>query len=403
MRERLTGAFVVLTVTFLSAALLLRSYSVDTSLRSYESEQVAAEADIMAAFVAMRMDAGLRIDQDVLRQVVAPNQRVELDRVGEQQLAAEGDEFAEGNDGQDFAAVVRVPDHDASLTLLESDERLDDLVGGDRGSIALLLLLVAIMAALAGYLLARMLAAPFLKLAAAAEQLGRGRFDLALPYTRVPEARAIGLALQASAGQLQERLASEEAFAQHASEVLRDPLTGLRLDLEDLSMRPDLPEDVRATLAHAVVRVDAMDEVAGELVSLSRSGSLVAGADVALRDLATECAQSWADALGRHDRTLTAAIEGALDTRYTPGPVEFVLDILLADVLKRSRGAVRMSFHADDDGHLSIGITSAAEARTDPGEDRTLAQARAVVTALGGRLKGTHPGDGGLTVWLPRR
>jgi signal transduction histidine kinase len=403
MRERLTAAFVVLTVSLLVGLLLIRSYTVESELRAHESDHVLAQAETMAGFLSMRMDAGLPVTEAVLRSVVGTDQRVEYDAVGGQAIAAEGDSFDEGNDGQDFAALVDVAGHDASLRLLQSDEAVDDLVGDERGSIALLALLVAIVAAMVGYLIAKLLAAPFLKLAVAAKQLGRGRFDLELPRTRVPEAKAIGLALQTSAGQLQERLASEEAFAQHASHVLRTPLTGLRLDLDDLSMRKDLPEDVRATMAHAVVRIDAMDEIAGELVALSRSNSLVAGADLALRDLGTQCAQSWADVLDHYGRTLTAAVDGELDTRYTPGPIEFVLDILLTDVIRRSAGAVRLTFHADDEGHLTIGVTSTGESRTDPGDDRALAKARAVVTALGGRLKGTHPGDEGLTVWLPRR
>jgi signal transduction histidine kinase len=403
MRERLTAAFVALTVTLLVALLLVRSYSVESELRAHESDHVLAQAQAMASFLSMRMDAGHPVTESVLAGVVGPDQRLEYDAVGQRAMAAEGDAFDEGNDGQDFAAVVDVAGHDASLSLLQSDEAIDDLVGDERGSIALLALLVAIVAAMAGYLISKLLAAPFLKLAVAAQQLGRGRFDLELPYTRIPEARAIGLALQTSAGQLQERLASEEAFAQHASEVLRDPLTGLRLDLDELSMRRDLPEDVRATMAHAVVRIDAMDEIAGELVALSRSNSLVAGADVALRDLGTQLAQYWADSLGHYDRPLTAALEGELDTRYTPGPIEFVLDILLTDVVRRTRGAVRLTFHADDGGHLTIGVSSTGETRTGPGDDRALAKARAVVTALGGRLKGTHPGDEGLTVWLPQR
>lgn len=403
MRERLTAAFVVLTVTLLVALLLVRSYTTESQLRAHENDHVVAQARTMASFLAMGMDAGHTVTESVLEGVVGPDQRVEYVADGAPTLVAEGDEFDEGNDGQDFAAVVDVAGHGASLRLLQSDEAVDDLVGDERGSIALLALLVAIVAAMAGYVIAKLLAAPFLKLAVAAKQLGRGRFDLELPHTRVPEARAIGLALQTSAGQLQERLASEEAFAQHASHVLRTPLTGLRLDLDDLSMRKDLPEDARATMAHAVVRIDAMDEIAGELVALSRSNSLVAGADIPLRDLGTQCAQNWADALGHYDRTLTAALEGELDTRYTPGPIEFVLDILLTDVLRRSRGAVRLTFHADDEGHLTIGVTSSGESRTDPGDERALAKARAVVIALGGRLKGTHPGDDGLTVWLPRR
>jgi signal transduction histidine kinase len=403
MRERLTAAFVALSVTLLVALLLIRSYAVESDLRAHERDHVRAQAESMAAFLSMRMDAGLPVTESVLAGVVGSDQRVEYDAVGEQPLAVEGAAFGDDHDGEDFAAVAEVAGHDASLHLLQSDAAVDALVGDERGSIALLALLVAIVAAMAGYVIAKLLAAPFLKLAVAAQQLGRGRFDLELPHTRIPEARAIGHALQTSAGQLQERLASEEAFAQHASHVLRTPLTGLRLDLDDLSMRTDLPQDVKATMAHAVVRIDAMDEIAGELVALSRSNSLVAGADLALRDLGTQCAQYWADSLGHYSRPLTAAVEGDLDTRYTPGPIEFVLDILLTDVLRRTSGAVRLTFHADEAGALTIGVTSMGETRTGPGDDRALAKARAVVTALGGRLKGTHPGDEGLTVWLPRR
>ena len=403
MRERLTAAFVAVTVLLLVALLVIRSYTLEGELRSHESGHVVDQAEAMSSFLEMRLDAGLPVTEAVLAGVVGADQAVEYDAPGQPPLRVEGDRFDEGNDGQDFAAAVDLAGHDASLRLLQSDEEVDDLVGDERGSIALLALLVAIVAAMVGYVVAKLLASPFLKLAVAARQLGRGRFDLELPHTRVPEARAIGQALQTSAGQLQERLASEEAFAQHASHVLRTPLTGLRPDLDDLSSRQDLPEDVRATMAHAVVRIDAMDEVAGELVALSRSNSLVAGADIALRDLGTQCAQAWADSLGHYDRPLTAAVEGETDIRYTPGPIEFVLDILLTDVVRRTHGPVRLTFHADEEGHLTITVSSSGEARTDPGDDRALAKARAVVTALGGRLKGTHPGDGGLTVWLPRR
>lgn len=401
MRERLTGAFVAVTVTLLLAVLLARSYTTDGRLRAEMSDAIQERAEIVAAVIEVHLAEGRPVTEAVLAELVEPDQRIELEQVGAPEVVAEGDEFAEGNDGHDFVGVAGIPDADASLRLLQSDEGIDDLVGDERGSIALVLLLAAIVAAMVGYLMSRLLAAPFLKLAVAASQLGRGRFDLDLPRTRIPEARAIASALKTSAGQLQERLAGEEAFAQHASHVLRTPMTGLRLDLEDLSMREDLPEDVRATAAHAVVRIDAMDEVAGELVALSRSHSVVAGAELPLRDLATECAQAWADALGPYDRSLTAAIEGDLDATYTPGPIEYVLDILLADVIRRGRGAVRIVFEADEDGHLHIAVSCADEARAD-GDDRAVAKARAVVTALGGRIEGTHPGEG-VTILLPQR
>lgn len=402
MRERLTGAFVAVTVALLLAVLLARSYTIEGRLRTEATDAIQGRAEIVAVLVQLQRDSGRPVTADALAGLVEPDQTIAYEEVGQAQVVVEGDDFDEGNDGQDFVAVVDLPESDATLTVMQSDEVIDDLVGDDRGSIALVLLLAAIVAAMVGYAMSRLLAAPFLKLAVAASQLGRGRFDLDLPRTRIPEARAIASALKTSAGQLQERLAGEEAFAQHASHVLRTPMTGLRLDLEDLSMRTDLPDDVRATAAHAVVRIDAMDEVADELVALSRSNSIVAGAEVPLRDLATECAQSWADSLGPFDRPLTAALEGALDTTYTPGPIEYVLDTLLTDVIRRGRGAVRLTFHADEEGHLRITVASAGEARTDPGDDRAVAKARAVVTALGGRLDGSHPGDG-LTILLPQR
>ena len=349
----------------------------------------------MAAFLSLRMDAGLPVTEDVLSGVVGTYQRIEYDASVSRRWPSRATPFDEGNDGQDFGAVVEVPEHDATLVLLEFDELIDDLVGDERGSIALILLLAAIVAGWSATSSPRCSPRPSSSSPSPPSSSAAAGSTWSCLATRVPEARAIGQALQTSAGQLQERLANEEAFAQHASHVLRTPLTGLRLDLDDLSMRTDLPEDVPATMAHAVVRIDAMDEVAGELVALSRSNSLVAGADIALRDLGTQCAQSWADALGPYGRVLMAAVEGEIDTRYTPGPIEFVLDILLADVVRRSGGAVRLTFHADEEGHLTIVVTSAGEARTEPGDDRALAKARAVTTALGGRLKGSDAGDGG--------
>src|SRR5205085_4438679 len=181
----------------------------------------------------------------------------------------------------------------------------------------------------------------------------------------------------------------EQTFAEHASHVLRTPLTGLRLELEDLAGRDDVPADVRASATRSVGRIEAMDAVAGDLVALARRGALVAGAEIPLRDLATQCAQRWADALAEQDRSVTAAVDGVIDTTYTPGPVEHILDLLLADVLRRGEGPVRLVFEADAEGHLSIEVSSADQrAVPGPNADIALTQARAVVTALGGRFIG---------------
>jgi signal transduction histidine kinase len=400
VRARLTASFVVLTILLLSGALWARGYSEHSLQRTHESRDLRGQATLLALLVEQRQELGEPVDRAFLAGIVDSADRLEYDAGGAQPIVVEGKAYED--DHADDALETTVDAGDGTITLTQAGHVLADLTARDRGSLGFLVLLVALLAAVVGYAMARLLSGPFRQLAGAAGQLGRGRFDLDLPRTRIPEARALSQALLTSAGQLQERLASEQAFAEHASHVLRTPLTGLRLELEDLAQRDDLPDDARESATRSVGRIEAMDAVAGDLVALARRGALVAGAEIPLRDLATQCAQTWADALAEQDRQLTAAVEGNIETTYTPGPVEHILDLLLADVLKRGQGAVRMEFEADDEGHLSIGL-SCADVRqlSGPSVGIAITQARAVVTALGGRLTGEDPHQ--LSILLPRR
>ena len=94
--------------------------------------------------------------------------------------------------------------------------------------------------------------------------------------------------------------------------MLKTPLTSLRLELEDLTLRDDVPEDAKAAAARCIRSVDAVNRSAGELVALSRRGSLVEGAELTLHDLATQLAQRWADRLAEERRPLSASAEGDL-------------------------------------------------------------------------------------------
>jgi len=398
VRPRLTASFVVLSVLLLLGALGLRAWTAHGLLRTHEGEELRDEATTIGLLIDQREQLGLPVDRTFLTGVVDRHERLVYQPVDGEPIEVEGRAFRSGGDELEAMAAAG----SGSLTLVQSERVIDLLTESDRRSLAFLVLLAALVAALVGYVMARLLSEPFRQLAEAAGQLGRGRFDLDLPQSRIPEAQAIGQALMTSAGQLQERLATEQAFAEHASHVLRTPMTGLRLELEDLAGRDDVPADVRESAQRSVGRIDTMDAVAGELVALARRGALVAGAEIPLRDLATQAAQNWADALAEQDRTVTAAVEGDLDTAYTPGPVEHILDLLLADVLRRGEGEVRMEFEAKDGGHLSIELVSEGVRPTlDPNADLALTQARAVATALGGHLTGDSPAR--ITVLLPKR
>ena len=407
MRERLTLALVSLVLVLAAATFGVRSFTLEGALRQHENEHVHRAADAIGAAMATRIRAGITGGEAAFVQsLTGDRQRVVVHRQARRDIVTEGEDFNGSSDPSTSGDVWAAADIPGGTVIVSEDGAVIwELLVSDPWSMVLFLVLLVLIAGVAGFLLARWLAAPFRKLATAAAALGRGRFDLDLPYTRIPEARALGTALRTSAGQLQERIRSEQDFAEHASHVLRTPLTALRLELEDLALQENLPEEVLAAVNRCVMRIETLDTVSGELVQLARRGVLVSGAETALRELATSSAQRWADELAHHHRTLTAAVDGDLETTYTPGPVEHILELLLVDVLHRSRGLVRLAFEATSEGALRIRVqaTHAASPRGKPKQPgSTFVRARAVAMALGGRLDGERPEEG-LDVLLPRR
>lgn len=395
MRERLAASCVLLAIVLLAVAAVIRSYTLGNELRERESARLHHEAVTVAALVDDRVGSGGAVDASFLAGFVHPDDRLVFAPDLGEPVEVRGTSYDAG--GGQLAASAGAAS--GRVTVSVSEGVIWAVLVGDPWSLVVLAGLALVLAGGAGLLVARALAAPFRRLADAAGALGRGRFDLDLPRTRIPEAVAISQSLSTSADQLRERLQRDREFAAHASHSLRSPLTGLRLELDELALRDDLPEDARATLARALGQVARVDQVAGELVDLQR-GSLVEGAAIPLRDLATQVAQRWADELALSDREVTAAVEGEIDQRYTPGPVEHLLDVLLPAVSAASRGAVRLVLEGERGGLLRITVT--AERSRLRGSDDPFADARAVCASLGGRWSGTEPMDG-LEILLPRR
>lgn len=403
MRERLTLSFVVLSILLLLGAGFVRSFILRDLIREQEGMHVQQQVVLVAKVVTARQQEGGAVDRGFLAGLVDDDGRLVYTPANAAPVVVTGENYESTDPDEDLAASAGVPD--GAVTVGQSPARLRDVAGRDISSVLVTFLLIAVLAGLIGLLISRRLSEPFRQLAVAAAALGRGRFDLDLPRTRIPEARAIAQALSTSAGQLEDRLRRERDFAQHASHVLRTPLTGLRLELEDLTLRDDVAPDVQESARHGLASVDEVNAVVGELVDISRRGSLVAGAELPLVDLATQLAQRWADRLAERDRSLTASVEGDLALSYTPGPVEHVLDLVLADVVGRSSGAVRIVFHGEDSGHLRVKVTATGPAHAVDGSGglgTRLEQARGVVADLGGRIIGDDPARG-VEVLLPRR
>ncbi|CAN5331580.1 two-component system sensor histidine kinase DraK [soil metagenome] len=401
MRERLTAAFVAITLLVLLGAGLVRSYAVTGELRERESDFVTSQARSIGQVIARENAAGESIDEDFLSQFVVPGVQLRFERRGKSDLVLTGPSFAA--DDSDSAVSATVFTDDGSLTVTRTRSiPVNTMWGGDVASTFGLLCLLAVIAGVTGYFVARSLSRPFRQLALAAAALGRGRFDLDLPITRVPEARAIAQALDSSATQLRDRLSREREFGLLASHVLRTPLTSLRLNLEELVGDPSISDAARETAMSCLTTVGRIGEVAGELVEVSGRGVLVAGAAIPLRDLATQVAQRWAEELDDSGRSLTAAVEGDIELLFTPGPVEQVLDHVLEEVVRRHNGGVRLVFEGLA-SILAVDITcedahGRMVAPAEPVQDRTAA----ILLALGGRIEA--PDDGSvLRVLLPRR
>ncbi|MGZ5404333.1 MAG: sensor histidine kinase [Nocardioides sp.] len=393
MRERLAGAFVLLAVAVLVLVVTIRTWALDDLVRDQEQAERDDRADLIASVLVERVESGGFVTAALLTGLVDDHSRLEYVGPDGESIVATGGEYA----GSEDPLSVELEAGDGRVLLTSDPRDIDDVSSRQFTSMLMLALLVTILAGLAGWWLAARLTAPFAALAGAAAALGRGRFDLTLPDTRIPEAQAIGQALKVSAAQIESRLARERDFAEYASHELRTPLTALHLELEDLTLRDDVPEDAKAAARRCLQRVDDVNAAAGELVSITRQGALVEGGAVALSDLATHVTQMWADRLADDQRTVTAHADGDLDATFTPGPVEQVLELVLDDIVGGS-GPVRLRF-VGDDSHVRVTVPPhLASPAPHPG----LTEARQLAESQGGRITGDLD-DTGLDILLPRR
>lgn len=401
MRERLTAAFIVVTLVVVLGVAFARSYAVLGEVRERESDLVIMQARSIGQVIARELADGDPIDEAGLEQFLTPRIQLVYERTGQAALVEAGPGFDARAGAGGVSATVLTGDGALTVTR-ERVKPLTTLWGSGFGATLGLLVLLMLIAGTLGYLVARGLSRPFRQLAVAAAALGRGRFDLDLPVTRIPEARAIAQALESSATQLRDRVEREREFGQLASHVLRTPLTSLRLHLEELVGDPSLTPHAREAALGCLSKVGRIGEVAGELVELSARGVLVADAATPLRDLATQVAQRWSETLEDDGRVLTAAVEGDLDLLLTPGPVEQVLDLVLAEVVAQHRGAVRLVFEGRG-GFVTVDIScddgvGRMTAPDTPVQEHTAT----VLAAFGGRVE-VPVGGSVLRVLLPRR
>jgi len=396
VRERLALAFVGLTLAILVPAGIVRGLWLAHQVRESELDALGEHATQVAVVFDRRFDAGLPVSSLQLQDLTDTDARLTVRHPNSPDLTATGDRFRAEATGRPLEVTRTVGE--TTVAAVKSDARVRASARDLLTSLLVILFVAVLLAILLGLVLARRLAEPFAALARSAAALGRGRFDIELPDSRIPEVVALGAALTTSAQNIEHEFQRNREYAQLASHALRTPITALRLELDELLLDRTLDEETRSSLARCLAGVMRLQDTIAELVETGRGRGLLGRTTITVRELADAVTRRWGGQPpdGCEVRT---RVEAGGELVVTPGPFEQVLDSVLADVCAHGAGSVTVRLEAEE-SHLRLHVTG--RSREDAPVERPDAAAAAAITRF---LGGTWDGDalaGGLDILLPR-
>ena len=335
MRERLVAAFVGLTVLVVALYGIPRAYFLADLVRSDEQTRVDRTADVLASLVDDRIADRKAITPAFLDSVAASGEWLTVSGLPSGTVETTGDP----GDPEGSIHATRDLDAGGQVTVTRSGKAVGEEISDALLPLVLLGLLLAALAAVVTFLLAGRLARPFRELAGVARGLGEGRLHPDIQEYGVPEADAIGRALQEAGRRLDLLLARERRVAVHASHELRTPVTALRLELEDLALAEDTPPAVTETLRRGVAELDRLSASITELLELADSHRAATEIDLDLDALVADAVATRRQA---GVRVVHEPSEPAL-TRLDPLPVLQALDLLVDEALAAGAAEARVS------------------------------------------------------------
>ncbi|SFW71919.1 sensor histidine kinase [Amycolatopsis australiensis] len=246
---------------------------------------------------------------------------------------------------------------------------------------------------------------PLEELAAAAGRLGDGDFTARGPRAGIPEIDRVGEALEATAARIGATLERERAFSAEASHQLRNPLTGLRLQLEAALETPDA--DPYAAIRAGIASADRLERTIEDLLALGRERR-APRAELDLGALLEEMRQAGEALLAPQGRALRIIREDPPPARVAAAAVRQVLGVLLDNAATHGRGTVTVTARDAGDA-LAIDVEDEGPdlGETDPfatapsGHGIGLRLARGLAEAEGGRLRLSRPAPPTFTLLLP--
>jgi signal transduction histidine kinase len=271
-------------------------------------------------------------------------------------------------------------------------------------------------AALIATTLARWVSRPLGALAAAAQHLGDGDFEVRAPAGSGPvEARRLAVNFNRMAARLETLISGHQAMMADVSHQLRTPLAALRLRLDVLVQETQDP--LATELAGAQEEVARLSRMVDGLLAVARAENVttapvVVPVDVVIRDRSA----AWRPAAEEKSVELNAPAIEPVTARMGEGHLEQILDNLLANALeavpaggriqiRTSAAAGRIRIVVADNGPgMNWQQQRAAFRRyvsaTPGGTGLGLAIVHRIVTSDGGTAELSDTDGGGLTVTL---
>ena len=308
------------------------------------------------------------------------------------------------------AALAHSP---GAVQVARSLDEVDRLASSLQAGILVAVLVVAALAAVAGWLIARQLTRRLDRLVWATEQVASaGDLDIEVPVDGHDEIAALGASFGTMLESLRSSRDAQRRLVQDAGHELRTPLTSLRTNIGVLRRHPDLAGDARASLVGDLdLEVRELSTLANELVELAadrRDDEQVE--EVALGLLAERVAERGRRRTGREvvvdadasivlgrPSALERAISNLLDNaaKFDPGTGPISIEVRAGSVAVLDHGP---GIPADDLDHVFDRFFRSADARGRPGSGLGLAIVRDVAESHGGTVFAANREGGGARV-----
>jgi two-component system OmpR family sensor kinase len=325
-----------------------------------------------------------------------------------------------------FATVVQHGTSADTFTLLtvSSLDRISQRLGNFRALLLVILPVALLVAAGAGWYMARRALSPVAHITQAAEEISSSSLDRRVPVgNSKDELGNLALVFNQMIARLERTFQSQRQFITDASHDLRTPLAVVQAELELLLQHRSLDKEARETIERSIAEIEQLTLLANDLLLLARLESQQPGEQfttIRLDELLAESVSSvrrLAEAksisirllldepveLTAEPRLLRRAIVNVLDNAITWSPAGSTIKASLGT--ENNHALVIISdagpgVPAEELPHLSDRFFRGDRMRSTTGFGLGLAIVKSVLEAHHGRLELESPPQQGMTVRL---